>query len=108
LLDANVIKGLAHVTGGGLVDNIPRILPAGVGVEIRLDAWDVPPIFKFMQRLGNVPEREMFRTFNMGVGMVIICAGADVGRITSHVGAQGETCRRIGRVVAGACEVSFA
>jgi phosphoribosylformylglycinamidine cyclo-ligase len=107
LLDANVIKGLAHITGGGLIDNIPRILPAGVGVEIKLNTWDVPPIFKFMQQLGNVSEREMMRTFNMGVGMIIICAEADVDAIRTHVEGQGATCREIGRVVAGAQEVSF-
>jgi phosphoribosylformylglycinamidine cyclo-ligase len=107
LLDAGAIKGLAHITGGGLIDNIPRILPAGVGVEIRRGSWDVPPIFTLMQRLGNVPEREMLRTFNMGVGMVIVCATADVERITSHVEARGQSCRRVGRVVAGAREVSF-
>jgi phosphoribosylformylglycinamidine cyclo-ligase len=107
LLDANVIKGLAHITGGGLIDNIPRILPAGVDVEIKLGAWDVPPIFTLMQRLGNVPEREMMRTFNMGVGMIVVCATKDVEAIRSHVEGEGETCREIGRVVAGAGEVSF-
>ncbi|MDT7540679.1 MAG: phosphoribosylformylglycinamidine cyclo-ligase [Acidobacteriota bacterium] len=107
LLDAGSIKGLAHITGGGLIDNIPRILPAGVGVEIKLGTWDVPPIFTLMQRLGNVPDREMLRTFNMGVGVVVVCAPSDVAAISSHVEARGQTCREIGRVVAGAQEVSF-
>jgi phosphoribosylformylglycinamidine cyclo-ligase len=107
LLDTGLIKGLAHITGGGLIDNIPRILPAGVGVEIKLNTWDVPPIFKFMQRLGNVSEREMLRTFNMGVGMIIVCAKADADAIREHVEGQSEMCRLVGRVVAGAREVSF-
>jgi phosphoribosylformylglycinamidine cyclo-ligase len=107
LLDVDAIKGLAHITGGGLVDNVPRILPAGVGVEITRGSWEVPPIFTLMQRLGNVPEREMMRTFNMGVGMIVVCATTDVERIRSHVEGKGATCREIGRVVAGAGVVAF-
>ncbi|MDQ3906930.1 MAG: phosphoribosylformylglycinamidine cyclo-ligase [Acidobacteriota bacterium] len=107
LLDAGAIKGLAHITGGGLVENIPRVLPEGVGVEIRLGSWDVPPIFTLMQQLGRVPEREMLRTFNMGVGMVIICARPDAQRIKSHVESRGGECREIGRAVAGARAVSL-
>src|SRR2546428_7223847 len=71
LLDSGVIKGLAHITGGGLIDNIPRILPEDTAVEIRKGSWPVLPIFKLIQRMGNVPEPEMYRTFNMGVGMVV-------------------------------------
>jgi phosphoribosylformylglycinamidine cyclo-ligase len=107
LLDTGAIKGLAHITGGGLLENIPRVLPEGVGVEIRLGSWDVPPIFTLMRRLGNVSEREMFRTFNMGVGMVIVSAPSDVERIKSHVESRGEECREIGRAVASAREVSL-
>src|SRR4026209_2131888 len=78
LLDSGSIKGLAHITGGGLTENIPRILPPGTAVEIKKDSWPVLPIFTLMQRLGNVPEMEMLRTFNMGVGMVIICARQNI------------------------------
>ncbi|MCA1818077.1 MAG: phosphoribosylformylglycinamidine cyclo-ligase [Acidobacteria bacterium] len=108
LLDTGAIRGLAHITGGGLLENIPRVLPEGAGVEIVLGSWDVPPIFTLMQRLGNVPEREMFRTFNMGVGMIIICpATQDAEMIRSHVTSLGGECREIGRVVAGAREVAL-
>ena len=107
LLDGGLIKGLAHITGGGLVDNVPRILPAGVGVEIRRGSWPVLPIYDLLQRLGNVAEREMFRTFNMGVGMVVVCAAGDAGSVRAHVEAGGEHCYEIGRVVAGAKEVGF-
>ena len=74
LLDKGVIKGLAHITGGGLTDNIPRILPEGTAVKINKDSWPIPPLFELMRRLGNVSESEMYRTFNMGVGMVIVCS----------------------------------
>ena len=74
LLDSGVIKGLAHITGGGLLENIPRILPEGTSVEIKRGSWPVLPIFELMQRIGNMDEAEMFRTFNMGVGMVIVGA----------------------------------
>src|SRR5256712_10080632 len=70
LLDSGVIKGLAHITGGGLTDNIPRILPQGTAVQIDKGSWPILPIFTLMQQIGNVPESEMYRTFNMGVGMV--------------------------------------
>jgi phosphoribosylformylglycinamidine cyclo-ligase len=105
LLDEGSIKGLAHITGGGLIENVPRILPEGVGVEIRLGSWQVLPIFELMQRLGNVSEREMYRTFNMGVGMVVVCAERDAARVKSHVEARGEKCFEIGRVVEGARDV---
>jgi phosphoribosylformylglycinamidine cyclo-ligase len=67
-----VIKGLAHITGGGLVENIPRILPHNVDVEIRRDSWTIPPVFQLIQKLGNVPDEDMLRTFNLGIGMVVV------------------------------------
>jgi len=76
LLDSGLIKGLAHITGGGFLENIPRILPEGVSVEINRGSWPEPPIFGLMQRLGNVSDQEMFRTFNMGIGMVVITSDA--------------------------------
>lgn len=97
LLDADEIKGLAHITGGGLLENIPRILPDGTSVEIKRGSWPVLPIFDLMQQIGNIEEPEMFRTFNMGVGMVIICAPADAPRIKHET----ESCYEIGRVVNG-------
>lgn len=107
LLDSGAIKGLAHITGGGLTDNIPRILPPGVAVEINRGSWPVLPVFDLMQRIGNIEDGEMFRAFNMGVGMVIICDSSEVPAIESHLGQLGEACYRIGRVVAGNQQVSF-
>jgi len=108
LLDSGAIKGLAHITGGGLTENIPRILPPGTAVEIKKDSWPVLPIFTLMQRLGNVPEMEMLRTFNMGVGMVIICARQNIDSLQSHFKALGERCFSIGTVIPGHQEVKFA
>src|SRR2546425_1383271 len=97
LLDTGVIKGLAHITGGGLLENIPRILPAGTSVEIKRGSWPVLPIFESMRRLGNIEEGEMFRTFNMGIGMALICTQADESGIMSHI----DSCYEIGRVITG-------
>jgi len=107
LLDGGSIKGLAHITGGGLTDNVPRILPEGTAVEIDKDSWPILPIFTLMQELGSVPESEMYRTFNMGVGMVIVCAESDAGSIKSHFSEQGERSYEIGRVVAGNRDVTI-
>jgi len=85
LLDTGLIKGLAHITGGGFLENIPRILPDGVSVEINRGTWQELPIFGMMQRLGNVDEKEMFRTFNMGIGMVVVCAQNQVKEIAGSL-----------------------
>jgi phosphoribosylformylglycinamidine cyclo-ligase len=103
LLDSGKIKGLAHITGGGFLENIPRILPEGASVEINRGSWPEPPIFGLMQKLGNVSEQEMFRTFNMGIGMVVICS-SDASMKIGH--ASGET-PPIGNVVAGSKAVSI-
>jgi len=105
LLDRGVIKGLAHITGGGLLDNIPRILPEGTAVKIEQGSWPVLPVFELFRRLGNVSEREVYRTFNMGVGMVIVCALGDVDDIKNHFQERGDDCYQIGEVIAGQREV---
>jgi len=105
LLDLSVIKGLAHITGGGLTDNIPRILPEDTAVKINKGSWPIPPLFELLRRLGNVSDGEMYRTFNMGVGMVIVCSPANAGIIESYLRDRGEACYRIGEVVTGNREV---
>jgi len=95
------IKAMAHITGGGFVDNIPRVLPAGVGVQIDLAAWEVPPLFRLIQSAGNVSETEMFRVFNMGIGFVLIVAPADAEETVARLRASGETAHRLGAVVEG-------
>lgn len=103
LLDSGKIKGLAHITGGGFLENIPRILPENVSVEIKLGTWNELPIFGLMQKLGNVSDKEMFRTFNMGVGMILICAEGDKEFVQNHLG----RCFEIGRVIEGNREVKI-
>jgi phosphoribosylformylglycinamidine cyclo-ligase len=103
LLDSGKIKGLAHITGGGLLENIPRILPEGTAVEIRRSSWPVLPVFELMQRLGTIDESEMFRVFNMGIGMVVVCAAEDGAAIRNAVNSSYE----IGRVTTGQKTVSL-
>jgi phosphoribosylformylglycinamidine cyclo-ligase len=105
LLDRGVIKGLAHITGGGLTDNIPRILPEDTAVRIEKDSWPVLPIFELFRRLGNVSDSEMYRTFNMSVGMVIVCSPGDAETIKTHFRERGDSCYEIGSVVEGSREV---
>ncbi|HEV2884544.1 MAG TPA: phosphoribosylformylglycinamidine cyclo-ligase [Pyrinomonadaceae bacterium] len=100
-LDSGLIKGLAHITGGGLTDNIPRILPQGCAVEVEKGSWPVLPIFKVMQAIGKVSEAEMYRTFNMGVGMVVITSAQDSKSVEDQFRQQGESVYEIGRVVKG-------
>jgi phosphoribosylformylglycinamidine cyclo-ligase len=77
-----VIRGLAHITGGGLIDNVPRVLPQGLAAKFDSQTWSVPPIFKLIQQRGNVDRDEMYHVFNMGIGMVIICSTDNVGQLT--------------------------
>jgi phosphoribosylformylglycinamidine cyclo-ligase len=105
LLDQCLIKGLAHITGGGLLENIPRILPEGTSVAIERGSWPILPVFKLMQEIGRVEDAEMYRTFNMGVGMVVIAAPADAPAILAHVRERGAQCYQIGRVGEGQREV---
>jgi phosphoribosylformylglycinamidine cyclo-ligase len=101
LLDSGKIKGLAHITGGGLLENIPRILPEEASVAIRRGTWPVLPIFELMQRIGNIEDAEMYRTFNMGIGMVVVCAASDAAEITSQIRGREFNCFEIGRVCEG-------
>jgi phosphoribosylformylglycinamidine cyclo-ligase len=107
LLDKGLIKGLAHITGGGLTDNLPRILPEGTAVKIERDSWPMPPLFELLRRLGNVSDNEMYRTFNMGVGMVIVCSSSEAQTIERHLRERGDACYTIGSVVSGNREVSI-
>lgn len=101
LLDTGKLKGLAHITGGGLLDNVPRILPAGTAVDIKRGSWPALPLYDVLRELGNVEEEEMFRAFNMGVGMAIVCAPDDRDLILAHLGGMGSAVYEIGNVVAG-------
>jgi phosphoribosylformylglycinamidine cyclo-ligase len=108
VLDSGRIKGLAHITGGGLLENIPRILPAGTAVTIARGTWPVLPVFTLMQQLGEVSDSEMYRTFNMGVGLVIISSQENAEALQSHFARRDEPCYEIGRVIEGNGEVLIA
>ena len=104
LLDSGIIKGLAHITGGGFLENIPRILPEGVGVEINRGSWPELPVFGLMQKLGNVSDHEMFRTFNMGIGMAVVCSSTDRSELLNAI----PDAMRIGVITEGSGIVTIA
>jgi phosphoribosylformylglycinamidine cyclo-ligase len=93
------VKGLAHITGGGLIENIPRVLPDGLGVEIDAANWTMPPVFGWLAREGKVAPEEMARTFNCGIGMVVIVEAGKADAIIGTLKDGGETATRIGKVV---------
>ncbi len=95
------VKALAHITGGGLTENIPRVLPKGLNAEVDLASWALPPLFHWLQRTGNIPAGEMLKTFNCGVGMVAIVAHDYAEAAMSILVAEGETVFPIGKVIAG-------
>jgi phosphoribosylformylglycinamidine cyclo-ligase len=95
------LRALAHITGGGLVENPPRVLPPGLGCEIDLGAWTLPPVFRWLREAGGIAEAEMLRSFNCGIGMVAVAAADRAGAVTAALEAAGERVCRIGRVAAG-------
>jgi phosphoribosylformylglycinamidine cyclo-ligase len=108
LIDRRLVKGLAHVTGGGLTENVPRVLPDGCGVEINLNAWTVPEIFQLIERHGSIDRLEMFRAFNMGVGLAIVIAASAADEVLDML-AQGDepNAFKLGVVVAGERSVQY-
>ncbi|WP_150283745.1 phosphoribosylformylglycinamidine cyclo-ligase [Rummeliibacillus sp. TYF-LIM-RU47] len=101
------IKGMAHITGGGFVENLPRMLPAGVGAAVKLDTWKVHPIFSLLQKKGQISTHEMYQIFNMGIGLAVIVKREDAERAVAHFKKSGEEAYIIGETVAGE-GVSFA
>lgn len=109
LLAGGSIKGMAHITGGGITENLPRVFPDGCGAVIDRAAWQVPPIFTLIQRLGGIAEPEMLRAFNMGIGLIIVCASGAAGSLLEQLAGAGETSARIvGHVEAGPGGVRYA
>ncbi len=102
------IKGLIHITGGGFQENIPRVLPKNVDAVIKSGSWDVPTIFKMIQAGGEVGDAEMHRTFNMGVGMIVVVAPGDAAKTLKYLQRKGEDARVIGEIVSGTRKVQFA
>ena len=101
LLADGCLKGVAHVTGGGITENLPRILPKGCGAEILLGSWPVLPVFELIARTGKVPEDEMLRTFNMGIGMMLVAAEKDTESVTAALRKRREKYFAIGRITQG-------
>jgi phosphoribosylformylglycinamidine cyclo-ligase len=104
LLDAlkgGGVHALAHITGGGLTENLPRVLPEGLGAEIDLGAWSLPPVFAWIRATGGIGEAEMLKTFNSGIGMVVVVAEDAADRVASALAGAGETVHRIGHVRSG-------
>jgi phosphoribosylformylglycinamidine cyclo-ligase len=99
---AGGVKALAHITGGGLIENIPRVLPAGTVADLSAKAWPRPPVFGWMEKAGGIADVEMARTFNCGIGMVLVCAPEDAARLRGMLEAHGETVFEIGRIAANA------
>jgi phosphoribosylformylglycinamidine cyclo-ligase len=106
LLERGKVRGLAHITGGGFPGNIPRVVPEGLGVEVRRGSWEIPRIFRMIQSGGSVTDAEMFRTFNMGIGMIVFVAPGDLHEVEHSLERRGETSFAIGSVIRGS-GVSF-
>ncbi len=107
LLDANLVKGMAHVTGGGITENLPRMFPQGCGAEVRTASWDVPPIFRFIQERGGIATDEMFRAFNMGIGLIAVVSPDHVGVVRDRLHAAGEEPVPLGVVVPAPHTVTY-
>jgi phosphoribosylformylglycinamidine cyclo-ligase len=108
MLEAGLIKGMAHITGGGITENLPRVLPQGCEAVVDRGAWTVPPVFRVIQRAGGIAEDEMYRAFNMGIGLVVVCGDGDVDRLQGMAVQAGERQPAvIGRIGAGAGGVRY-
>ncbi|MGW8822814.1 phosphoribosylformylglycinamidine cyclo-ligase [Paenibacillus lautus] len=107
LLKEIEVKGMAHITGGGFIENIPRMLPDGVNVDIEYGAWPILPIFKLMQEKGDISNKDMFTTFNMGIGMVLVVKEQDADGALQFLRSAGEEAYVIGRVTEGERIVTF-
>jgi len=102
LMEAMEVKGMVHITGGGLVENIPRVLAENLTAELRADSWELPPLFKWLQEHGGVADAEMHRVFNCGIGMTVIVSKENADAAMAHLKASGETVMRIGEIRARA------
>jgi len=107
LIEKFDIHGMVHITGGGFYDNIPRALPEGLSAEVDDSAWEMPVIFRLLKEWGNVDWHEMYRTFNMGIGMVLIASPEEAEKIQAYLKEAGEPCFRIGRVTKGDHDVTI-
>ena len=107
LCGAKIVRGMAHITGGGITENLPRILPRGTAAVVDLASWTVPPIFEHLQQLGDVEQSEMMRTFNMGIGMIVVVPAEDVKKAKAVLNRANERYHIIGRITRGDRRVTY-
>ena len=107
LVDGECVSAMAHITGGGITENLPRVLPRGVAAVIEMGSWPIPPIFEHMQTLGNVPQDEMLRTFNMGLGMLLVVPSKKFKKAQTVLERAGEKAFTVGRIVKGERKVIY-
>jgi len=108
LIDNELVHAMAHITGGGITANLPRVLPKGVAAIVEMGTWPVLPVFTHMQKIGNVPQDDMMRTFNMGIGMVLVVPANKFKRVQTIAEKLGEKAYLIGRIVKGDRKVLYA
>jgi phosphoribosylformylglycinamidine cyclo-ligase len=107
LVDGECVSAMAHITGGGISENLPRVLPRGVAAVIDMGSWQIPPIFEHLQQLGNVSQEEMFRTFNMGLGMILVVPSKKFKKAQTVLERAGEKAFTVGRIVKGDRKVLY-
>jgi phosphoribosylformylglycinamidine cyclo-ligase len=107
LVDGECVSAMAHITGGGITENLPRVLPRGVAAVIEMGSWQIPPIFEHLQQLGNVPQEEMLRTFNMGLGMLLVVPSKKFKKAQTVLERAGEKAFTVGRIVKGDRKVMY-
>jgi phosphoribosylformylglycinamidine cyclo-ligase len=107
LIGAGIVRGMAHITGGGITENLPRILPRGTAAVVDLASWTVPPLFEHLQHLGDVEQDEMMRTFNMGIGMIVVVRAEEVKKAKAVLNRANERYHIIGRITRGDRRVSY-
>ncbi len=107
LIGAGIVRGMAHITGGGITENLPRILPRGTAAVVDLASWTVPPLFEHLQQLGNVTQDEMMRTFNMGIGMIVVVPAEQVKKAKAVLNRANERFHIIGRITRGDRRVTY-
>ncbi len=107
LVEADCVSAMAHITGGGITENLPRVLPKSVAAQIELGSWPALPIFEHLQQLGNVPQDEMLRTFNMGIGMLLVVPSEKFKKVQTLLDRSGEKSFTVGRIVKGDRKVTY-
>ena len=107
LTSAGIVRGMAHITGGGITENLPRILPRGTAAQVDLASWTVPPLFEHLRQLGSVDQEEMLRTFNMGIGMIVVVPAEEVKKARAILNRANERHCVIGRIVRGERKVIY-